>query len=76
MIVGAAFTAGTQTQHFSEGGGHYDQVDEAYSLYTAYKAGPFWGNVVASYGTYQDNIKRQVALGMIPPGLRRRLGPS
>jgi len=64
MIVGAAFTAGTQTQHFSEGGGHYDQVDEAYSLYTAYKAGPFWGNVVASYGTYQDNIKRQVALGM------------
>jgi outer membrane lipase/esterase len=63
LILGAAFTAGKQTQDFASGGGHYDQVDEALSLYAAYKAGPFWGNVVASYGMFQDKIKRQVLLG-------------
>ena len=63
LIVGAAFTAGSQTQDFSTGG-HFDQVDEAPSLYAAYKAGPVWGDVVASYGLFQDNIARQVALGI------------
>jgi outer membrane lipase/esterase len=62
IIVGAAFTAGSQTQGFSTGG-HYDQVDEAPSLYAAYKAGPVWGNAVASYGIFQDEITRQVSLG-------------
>ncbi|MHC1713109.1 MAG: autotransporter outer membrane beta-barrel domain-containing protein [Solidesulfovibrio sp.] len=63
LIVGAAFTAGKQTQDFSPNGGHYDQVEEVLSLYTAYKAGPFWGNVVASYGLNQNEIRRQVVLG-------------
>jgi outer membrane lipase/esterase len=63
LVVGAAFTAGKQTQDFSPSGGHYDQVEEVLSLYTAYKAGPFWGNVVASYGLNQNEIRRQVALG-------------
>ncbi|MHC1713108.1 MAG: autotransporter outer membrane beta-barrel domain-containing protein [Solidesulfovibrio sp.] len=63
IVVGAAFTAGKQTQDFSSNGGHYDQVEEVLSLYTAYKAGPFWGNVVASYGLNQNEIRRQVVLG-------------
>ena len=62
LILGAAFTAGTQTQDFSSGG-HFDQNDQALSLYAAYQAGPVWGNAVASYGLYQDTVKRQVPLG-------------
>ncbi len=64
LIVGAAFTAGTQTQQFSMGGGHFDQNDQTFSLYSAYQAGPVWGNVVASYGLVQDKIARDVALGL------------
>jgi outer membrane lipase/esterase len=64
LIVGAAFTAGTQTQQFSMGGGHFDQNDQTFSLYSAYQAGPVWGNVVASYGLVQDKIVRDVTLGL------------
>ena len=63
VIVGAAFTAGSQTQDFSSGG-HFDQVDEAPSLYAAYKVGPVWGSAVATYGLFQDEISRQVQLGI------------
>jgi outer membrane lipase/esterase len=62
IIVGVAFSAGSQSQGFSKGGG-YTQVDEAPSLYAAYRAGPVWGNAVASYGIFQDEIARQVQLG-------------
>ena len=55
LILGAAFTAGSQTQKFSTGG-HFNQVDEAPSLYAAYKAGSVWGNVVATYGLFQNKI--------------------
>ncbi len=68
LILGAAFTAGMQTQRFSIGGGHFDQNDQALSLYTAYQAGPVWGNVVASYGWYQDKIARDVTLGLFTDG--------
>lgn len=64
LILGAAFAAGTQTQNFSQGAGHYDQNEQAISLYTAYKYGPVWGNAVASYGLYQDKISRSVPLGL------------
>jgi len=63
VVLGAAFTAGTQTQDFTEGGGHFDQTEQAFSLYAAYKAGPVWGNAIGSLGLYQDTIKRQVVLG-------------
>ncbi|KHK04518.1 Phospholipase/lecithinase/hemolysin [Desulfovibrio sp. TomC] len=65
LILGAAFTLGRQTQEFSMGTGHFDQTDEALSLYAAYKAGPVWGNAVASYGLYQDTIERPVKLGLL-----------
>ncbi len=64
LILGAAFTAGTQTQQFSMGGGHFDQNGQAVSLYVAGKAGPVWGNAVASCGWYQDKIDHPVALGL------------
>ena len=62
-IVGVAFTAGSQRQGFSTGG-HFDQTDETPSLYAAYADGPLWGNVVASYGVFQDKIARSVQLGI------------
>jgi outer membrane lipase/esterase len=63
FMIGAAFTAGGQKQDFSSGG-HFDQVDEAFSLYAGYRAGPLWGNAVATHGQFQDKIARDVALGI------------
>ncbi|OQX04553.1 MAG: autotransporter domain-containing esterase [Desulfobulbaceae bacterium A2] len=62
VVAGAALTAGSQRQDFSTGG-HFDQVDEAPSLYVAYRAGSVWGGAVATYALFQDNIARQVTLG-------------
>jgi len=64
LILGAAFAAGTQTQTFSQGAGHYDQNDQAMSLYASYKHGPAWGDAVASCGLYQDKTRRNVPLGL------------
>ncbi len=64
LILGAAFTAGTQTQNFSTGGGRFDQNDQAVSIYAAYRTGSFWGQAVGSLGWYQDKIERPVALGL------------
>jgi len=61
LILGVAFTGGAQSQEFSTGGG-FDQVDEAPSLYAAYKIGPVWGNAVATYGLFQEHIERPVTL--------------
>ena len=63
VIVGVAFSGGSQSQEFSTGG-NFDQVVEAPSLYAAYKTGPVWGNAVATYGAFQDKIRRQVPLGI------------
>ncbi len=64
VIIGAALSAGGQVQNFSTGG-HFQQVDEAVSLYAAYRTGPLWGNAVASYVQLQDHIARQVPLGSV-----------
>lgn len=63
VIVGAAVSAGDAVQSFSTGG-HFEQVDEALSLYAAYRTGPLWGNAVASYDLLQDHVARQVPLGI------------
>ncbi|NTW99384.1 MAG: autotransporter outer membrane beta-barrel domain-containing protein, partial [Geobacteraceae bacterium] len=63
LVVGAAISAGKQTQQFSSAG-HFNQVDETLSLYTAYKKGTFWADAVTSYGLFQDHISRPVTLGM------------
>lgn len=62
-IVGAAFTSGSQSPQFSTGG-HFNQVDEAPSLYAAYVGQPWWGNVVLSYDLYQVQTTRLVPLGI------------
>jgi outer membrane lipase/esterase len=61
-ILGVAVTAGDQTQGFSTGG-QFEQADQAVSLYAAYRAGPLWGDAVASYDLLQDHTARQVRLG-------------
>ena len=63
VILGVAFTGGSQRQNFSTGG-YFDQVDEAPSLYAAYKVGSVWGEAVATYDSFQDKIARQVPLGI------------
>jgi len=67
VIVGLAFTGSRQTQGFSTGG-DFDQVVEAPSLYAAYKIGPYWADAVATYGLIQDDISRQVPLGIFTDG--------
>ncbi len=63
VIVGAAVTAGDQTQGFTTGG-HFTQADEALSLYAAWCGGPLWGDAVASYDLSQEHVARQVPLGI------------
>ncbi len=63
LILGAAFTGGRERQVFSTGGS-YTQTDQAPSLYAAYKAGPFWSNLVLTYDRFQDKIERDVPLGL------------
>ncbi len=64
LVLGAAFTAGTQAQRFSMGGGRFDRNEQVFSLYGAYQAGPVWGDVIGSYGLYQGKTTRQVPLGL------------
>jgi outer membrane lipase/esterase len=63
LIVGAAFTSGSQAPGFSTGG-HFSQVDEAPSLYAGYAGERFWGNAVVSYDLFQYDIVRTVPLGV------------
>lgn len=64
LVLGAAFTAGTQTQRLTMVGGRFEQDDQTLSLYGAYKAGPVWGDVIASYGRHEDKTVRQAPLGL------------
>lgn len=63
IIFGGALTVDFQSQDFSTGG-DYDQDSQAVSLYAAYQADQFWGNIVASYGFLQNDIHRDVKLGL------------
>jgi outer membrane lipase/esterase len=63
VIVGAAFSAGSQTEQFSTGG-NFNEVDEAPSLYVAYANGPWWGSAVLTYDLFQDAVTRTVPLGI------------
>ena len=63
IIFGGALTAGFQSQDFSTGG-DFDQDSQAVSLYAAYQADQFWGNIVASYDFLQNDIHRDVKIGL------------
>ncbi len=63
-IVGAALSAGSQTQRFSSSGGDFEQTEAVLSLYAAYAAGAFWADAVASFGLQQNVINRKVKMGL------------
>jgi outer membrane lipase/esterase len=63
VILGAAFSGGSQTQGFASGG-HFVQSGEALSLFAGYRTVPVWGNAILGYDLLQNHIARQVALGI------------
>jgi outer membrane lipase/esterase len=63
VVMGAAFTTGSQIAAFSTGG-RFDEVDEAPSLYVGYVDGPLWGNAVLTFDAFQDSTTRLVPLGI------------
>ncbi len=63
VLLGAALTVGEQKLHFSSGG-NCDQVEEALSLYAAYKTERIWGDAMVTFGIRQDQIERQVQMGI------------
>jgi len=62
-LVGVAFSALTTKQSYSLGG-NYRQDEFAASLYTAFRRNALWGDGVVSWGTLQDTVNRQIALGI------------
>ncbi len=63
MIVGAAFSWGQTTQSFDLGG-NFKQTEVAGSLYGAYKAGPWWGRAIGTYGGLNYDVNRIVPIGI------------
>jgi outer membrane lipase/esterase len=62
-LVGAAFSGLTTTQSFSLGG-NFTQTEYAASLYTAYRHNALWADAIATWGTLQDTVNRQIPLGV------------
>ncbi|MGA7713133.1 MAG: autotransporter domain-containing protein [Rhizomicrobium sp.] len=62
-VLGAAFTLGGETAHFSSGGG-FVQFDQTGSIYAGFTSGRLWSHAVASYGIFQNDITRQAMLGL------------
>jgi outer membrane lipase/esterase len=64
VIMGMAFSSANQSPRFSTGG-HFDEADEAPSLYVAYVGGPLWGSAIVTYNAFRDNTVRLVPLGIL-----------
>ncbi|MGO9684670.1 MAG: autotransporter outer membrane beta-barrel domain-containing protein [Beijerinckiaceae bacterium] len=62
-LAGGALTAGQVAQTFSLGGG-YSQDDIAFSLYSAYRNGAWWGDVIGSAGWLGYSTNRLVPIGI------------
>ena len=62
-LAGAAVTGGSVSPTFSLGGG-YTQNEVALSLYTGYREGPWWGDVIASAGGLGFSTNRLVPIGI------------
>lgn len=63
VIFGGALTADFRSQDFSTGG-EFEQESQTVSVYSAYQVDQLWGNIVASYGVLQNDIHRDVKLGL------------
>ena len=62
-LAGAAFSYGASSQKFSSGGS-YKTSDVSGSLYLSFRSSPVWLNAVASFGTLQFDVNRQVPIGV------------
>ena len=62
-LIGAAISVGTTTQSFDLGG-DFKQNEYAASLYAAYARGPWWGNVIGSFGELRYDVNRIVPTGI------------
>lgn len=62
-LVGVALSGGSQSPHFSLGGG-FSQNDISASLYGAFQTGPYWAEAIAGYGTLSDTANRAVPIGI------------
>lgn len=62
-LAGAAVTVGYVNPTFSLGGG-YTQNEGALELYTAYRQGPAWANLVGNLGYLAYTTNRQVPIGI------------
>lgn len=62
-LLGGAISVGNTTQSFDLGG-NFKQNEYAASLYAAYARGPWWGNVVGSFGELRYDVNRIVPTGI------------
>jgi outer membrane lipase/esterase len=63
LLVGVAFSAGTKKPSFDTGG-TFRQDEFSASLYAGFLSGPFWLDLIATYGKLQYDINRLVPIGI------------
>jgi len=63
FMLGIAGTLGTQSPGFDLGGG-FRQQEAAVSLYGGYRGGPFWADLIATYGALRFDVNRIVPIGI------------
>ena len=63
LLLGGAFTTGTQTPGF-ELGGKFKQKENAGSVYGGYLRGPSWASLIATYGALDYDVNRIVPIGI------------
>jgi outer membrane lipase/esterase len=63
LLLGGAFTTGTQTPGFDLGG-KFQQKENAGSVYGGYLRGPSWASVIATYGALGYDVNRIVPIGI------------
>lgn len=63
-LIGVALSAGRQKASFSLSFGGFTQNDFAASVYVAHIVGPYWFDVIATYGRVNYDVGRNVPIGI------------
>ncbi|HEY4140629.1 MAG TPA: autotransporter domain-containing protein, partial [Pseudolabrys sp.] len=63
-LAGVTVTVGQQNASFSQNFGGFTQNEFAISAYAAHNAGPMWFDLIATYGTLNFDLKRDVPIGI------------
>ena len=63
MIVGGVISTGTQRSSLGTTG-NFTEDEVAGSIYAGYRSGPWWGNVIGTYGHFDYAVTRDVPLGI------------